>query len=153
MLQAVAATPPRPSWAASGIRSNTPPNTGHAGNEGEQKVPRALRILIVEDEMFVAMDAEAILTEAGHQVVGIAPSADDAVSSAAHLGPDVVLMDVRLQGQRDGIEAAAEIRSRFGLPVIFVRKRRSGHACAGDAGRTACPRFEAVYLGKSAGRP
>jgi CheY-like chemotaxis protein len=70
--------------------------------------------------MFVAIDAEAILTDAGHQVVGIAPSADEAVSSAAHLGPDVVLMDVRLQGQRDGIEAAAEIRSRFGLPVIFV---------------------------------
>lgn len=120
MLQAVAATPPCPSWAASGIQSNTPRDKGHAGNEGEQGARRALRILIVEDEMFVAMDAEAILTGAGHEVVGIAPSADDAVSSAAHLSPDVVFMDVRLQGHRDGIDAAGEIRSRFDLPVIFV---------------------------------
>jgi DNA-binding NarL/FixJ family response regulator len=81
---------------------------------------RVLRVLIAEDEMFVAMDAEAIITRAGHQVVGIAPSADDAIAKTAQLKPDLILMDIRLKGHRDGIDAAEEIRSRFGLPVLFV---------------------------------
>ncbi len=81
---------------------------------------RAVRILIVEDEVFVAMDAEAILTSAGYDVVATAASADDAVATAGRLLPDLVLMDIRLLGPRDGIDAALEITHKFKLPVIFV---------------------------------
>jgi two-component system, response regulator PdtaR len=79
-----------------------------------------LRVLIVEDEVFVAMDAEAILLGAGHHVVATAASADDAVAKAAQFAPNLVLMDIRLVGDRDGIEAALEIKARFSIPIIFV---------------------------------
>ncbi len=53
-------------------------------------------------------------------MVGTAAAADEAVAKAAELTPDLVLMDIRLNGPRDGIDAAVEIRRRFNLPVIFV---------------------------------
>src|ERR1700733_14878246 len=78
------------------------------------------RLLIVEDEVFVAMDAEAILMGAGHEVIAMATSADAAVVKTADLLPDLVFMDIRLVGERDGIDAALEIKQRFGIPIIFV---------------------------------
>jgi two-component system, response regulator PdtaR len=78
------------------------------------------RVLIVEDEFFVAMDAEDSLTAAGFTVIGIAATADAAVALAAAQSPDIVLMDIRLVGARDGIDAAAEIRTRFGIPAVFA---------------------------------
>ena len=79
-----------------------------------------LRILIVEDEFFIALDAEAQAKALGHTVVGIAVSADEAIEIAGEQKPDVVLMDIRLNGVKDGIAAAREIRSRFGIQSIFV---------------------------------
>ena len=78
------------------------------------------RILIVEDEQIVAADLEAKLNLIGHQVVGIAGSGEEAISLAGELRPDLVLMDVRLQGRLDGIEAASQIRQLTGAPVIFI---------------------------------
>jgi len=80
----------------------------------------AIKILLVEDEVFVAMDAEAILTAAGYQIIGNAVSADEAVAKVASLAPDLVLMDIRLIGERDGIDVAHEIKRSFGTPIIFV---------------------------------
>jgi CheY-like chemotaxis protein len=79
-----------------------------------------LRILIVEDEFFIALDAEEQAKALGHTVVGIAVSADEAIALAGEWKPDVVLMDIRLNGVKDGIAAAREIRSRFGIQSIFV---------------------------------
>jgi CheY-like chemotaxis protein len=79
-----------------------------------------LRILIVEDEFFIALDAEEQAKALGHAVVGIAVSADEAIRLAAEERPDVVLMDIRLAGAEDGITAAREIRSRYGIQSIFV---------------------------------
>jgi two-component system, response regulator PdtaR len=79
-----------------------------------------LRILIVEDEFFIALDAEEQAKALGHAVVGIAVSADEAIRLAAEERPDVVLMDIRLAGAEDGISAAREIRSRYGIQSIFV---------------------------------
>jgi CheY-like chemotaxis protein len=76
--------------------------------------------LIVEDEIFIALDAKSLLQSLGHTVVGIAVSADDAVRRAERERPDVVLMDIRLSGPRDGIDAADEIQRRFGISSIFV---------------------------------
>jgi CheY-like chemotaxis protein len=89
----------------------------------DDDVPRELqplRILIVEDEFYISLDTKALLEGLGHAVVGIAVSADEAVAAAERERPDVVLMDIRLVGPRDGIEAAQDIRSRLGIGSIFV---------------------------------
>ena len=78
------------------------------------------RVLIVEDEFFIALDTQSVVEELGHVVVGIAVSADQAVDVVARERPDVVLMDIRIVGPRDGIAAAAEIRARYGVGSIFV---------------------------------
>jgi DNA-binding NarL/FixJ family response regulator len=78
------------------------------------------RILIVEDNWLVAIEMEAALSDAGYKVIGIAMSADQAVQLCETERPDAVLMDVRLQGQRDGVDAAIEVRARFGIRSVFV---------------------------------
>lgn len=100
-------------------RAPQPPGSSSA-TERRTGASRPLRILIVEDEMFVAMDTESVLIAEGHSVVGIVASADDAIAAARYEQPDLVLMDVRLVGARDGIDAAVEIKARFGIPIIFV---------------------------------
>ena len=79
-----------------------------------------MRVLIVEDEFFIALDTEEQAKILGHTVVGTAVNADEAVRMAGETKPDVVLMDIRLSGGRDGIAAATEIRRRFGIRTIFV---------------------------------
>ena len=81
---------------------------------------RSLRVLVVEDEFFISLHAKSLLQLLGHAVVAIAVSAEQAVSIAEKENPDVVLMDIRLAGSRDGIDAAEEIRRRFGIGSIFV---------------------------------
>jgi CheY-like chemotaxis protein len=80
----------------------------------------ALNILIVEDEFFIALDAQEQAEQLGHRVIGIAVSAEQALALIQGEKPDVVLMDIRLTGDRDGIDAAREIRERFGIQSIFV---------------------------------
>jgi two-component system, response regulator PdtaR len=89
------------------------------GSDGSPDV-RRLRVLIVEDEFFISLDTQNLLESIGHDVVGIAVTAEEAVQIAARERPDVVLMDIRLIGPRDGVAAAAEIRSSFGIASIFV---------------------------------
>ena len=84
------------------------------------KATRCLRVLVVEDEFFISLYIKELLETLGHKVVAIAVSADDAVNIAAAESPDIVLMDIRLVGPRDGIDAAQEIWSRFGIGSIFV---------------------------------
>jgi CheY-like chemotaxis protein len=78
------------------------------------------RVLIVEDNWLVAIDMEATLRDAGYVVLGIAVSGAEAVELCESEPPDIVLMDIRLQGGSDGIEAAVEIRQRFDIPSIIV---------------------------------
>ena len=80
----------------------------------------SLRILIVEDEQIVAADLEAKLNRLGHQVVAIASSGEEALVTAQQLRPELVLMDVRLQGHLDGTEAARRIQRLTGTPIIFI---------------------------------
>ena len=68
-----------------------------------------MRVLIVEDEIIVARDLQNQLTRLGYQVLGVASQADAAIQLARRHKPDLVLMDVRLQGEMDGIEAASKI--------------------------------------------
>ena len=79
------------------------------------------RIFIVEDEKIVAEDLKTIL-ENRYEVVGMATSGQEAVSEIKRLHPDLVLMDVRIQGELNGIEVAIVIQSFFDdpIPVVFL---------------------------------
>lgn len=79
-----------------------------------------MRILIVEDEALVAMEIEDLLVELGAEVVGMALDADEAVRLAGTLRPHCITMDIRIQGQRDGIAAATEIWALFGIRSLLV---------------------------------
>ena len=78
------------------------------------------RILIVEDEAIVAVDIQKTVQTLGYNVPAIAFSGEEALQKTEELHPDVVLMDIVLQGQMDGIEAAHQIHERFGIPSIFM---------------------------------
>jgi signal transduction histidine kinase len=77
-------------------------------------------ILIVEDENIVALDMRMRLESMGYRVVDVVDTAALAVERAAELSPKLVLMDIKLKGERDGIDAADLIRERSDVPVIFV---------------------------------
>ena len=79
-----------------------------------------IRILIVEDEAIVAEDLELAVTNIGYEVVGRAVSADAAVDKAVNLKPDLVLMDIVLRGEKNGIDASREIKEKVDIPVIFL---------------------------------
>ena len=80
----------------------------------------ARRILIVEDQRLIAADLENTLKKLGYVVVGNVASGEDAISKSEELRPELVLMDVRLRGKMDGIQAAEVIRDRFNLPVVYL---------------------------------
>jgi two-component system cell cycle sensor histidine kinase/response regulator CckA len=78
------------------------------------------RVLIVEDEAIVACDIERRLIKAGYAVPAIAASGDQALRCIEQTSPNLVLMDIHLQGPPDGIAIATEVRNRFHLPVVFL---------------------------------
>jgi DNA-binding NtrC family response regulator len=80
----------------------------------------AITILIVEDEQIVAAAIEGHLQQLGYAIVGNAASGDEACEKAFQCQPDLVLMDVRIEGPMDGIEAARRIRERLDIPVVFL---------------------------------
>lgn len=96
-----------------------PGKAGDPSHEASRK-NASLRIAVVEDEPFVRMDIEATLQAAGHEVVGSADSADGAVRLAESKRPDLLIMDIRLIGVRDGVDAAIEIWDRFAIRSLFA---------------------------------
>jgi CheY-like chemotaxis protein len=84
------------------------------------------RILIVEDETIVALDLQNSLKLLGYNVVGTASSGADAIAKAEKMQPDLVLMDIILNGDMDGVQAAETIHSMLDVPVVFLT------ACADD---------------------
>jgi PAS domain S-box-containing protein len=80
----------------------------------------AARILVVEDEQIVALELERRLTSMGHSVVGVVSSGQEAIEHVRRLQPQLVLMDIKLQGDTDGIEAADAIRNEADVPVVYL---------------------------------
>ncbi|AFY35803.1 response regulator transcription factor [Calothrix sp. PCC 7507] len=78
------------------------------------------RMLIVEDEILVAREIESHLHRMGYEVVGIAVTTNTVVQQVTESMPDLVLMDINLQGSQDGIKLAEEIGDRFQIPVIYI---------------------------------
>ena len=92
--------------------SAVPPATG--------KPARGPSVLIVEDEQLVAIDLEGDLQRLGYEVLGVAASGEEACAKVSRAQPDLILMDVRLNGPMDGIEAAERIRQLCEVPIIFL---------------------------------
>ena len=84
-----------------------------------------VQVLIVEDEATVSMDLRYKLEAMGYSVPEVISSGEEAVDAVSQHHPDVVLMDIRLSGEMDGIDAAREIRRRFSTPVVYL-------TCYGD---------------------
>jgi CheY-like chemotaxis protein len=80
----------------------------------------AARVLIVEDERLIAIDLQRRLARLGYTVVALAASGEEAIQKALALQPDIVLMDIRLQGKMDGVEAAQQIHTSAAIPVVFM---------------------------------
>jgi two-component system, response regulator PdtaR len=91
------------------------------------------RVLVVEDDYFVAIEIETTLMDIGCEVIGIAATGEEAIELAERDRPELVLMDVRLAGLLDGVEAAAAIYTRLRIRSLFVTAhsdpatRRRGH--------------------------
>lgn len=95
---------------------NVEPST----NMLEGAMSSGISILVVEDEIITARDIEAKLKKLGHGVVGIASSGEEAIQKAAELTPDMILMDITLEGKMDGIEASIEIDKHQNIPIIYL---------------------------------
>ncbi|PKL66406.1 MAG: histidine kinase [Methanobacteriales archaeon HGW-Methanobacteriales-1] len=78
------------------------------------------KILLVEDESITADDISEGLVELGYDVLAAVSTGEEAIKKAEDLSPDIIIMDIRLKGKMDGIEAAQEIRRRFGIPIIYL---------------------------------
>ena len=82
--------------------------------------PPRLRVLLVEDEALIASELSHRLTRLGHEVVDVVDRGSTAVAVALERRPDLLMLDLRLRGDRDGISVAAEVRQRADIPAIFV---------------------------------
>lgn len=80
----------------------------------------AIRILIVEDEMLVATRIKDILETAGYEVFGMSDTGEGAINQVGIEIPDIIIMDIKLAGEMDGIIAAGKIRTNFNIPVIIL---------------------------------
>jgi len=78
------------------------------------------KILVVEDDIIIAITIEGRLKEFGYKVVGRASTAQDAIKKTIEFEPDLVLMDIHLKGPVDGIEAAETIYGIHNIPVVYL---------------------------------
>ncbi len=79
-----------------------------------------LRVLIVEDDGFQALLVKKLVTRLGHIPIGTAATGQEAINKAIELHPDVILMDITLDGDMDGVTAVENIKEKIDLPVIYI---------------------------------
>ncbi len=80
----------------------------------------AKKILIVEDERLIALDLRITLIKLGFIITAIVSSGEEAIEQAESGRPNLILMDINLETEMDGVEAAKEIYTKFRIPIIFV---------------------------------
>lgn len=78
------------------------------------------RIIIVEDNLLISIELNSRLTGLGYDIIKVTDTGEGAITECFKLSPDLILMDIRLKGDMDGIEAAKEIRSQCDIPILFV---------------------------------
>jgi YesN/AraC family two-component response regulator len=77
-------------------------------------------VLIVEDEMIIALMIEQMVKRMGHTVVGKTAKGEKAIEQAHETKPDLILMDIRLQGEMDGVDAISKIQHELDIQVIYI---------------------------------
>ncbi len=87
---------------------------------GKEHAMKNTRIAIVEDEWTIAEEIKMVLQSMQYDVTSMSSSGEEAIQNAEKDKPDLVLMDIVLEGEMDGIVAANEIRSRFNIPIIYL---------------------------------
>jgi CheY-like chemotaxis protein len=78
------------------------------------------KIMIVEDENIIALDIRSILEELGYMVSSIVSSGEESIQEASKIKPDLVLMDVKLKGNLDGLSAGETIYKQFRIPIVYL---------------------------------
>ena len=78
------------------------------------------KILVVEDENIIALEIMNRLENLGYEVPAIVSSGESAIEKTEEFSPDIILMDIRLRGKCDGIEAAKKIKEKFQTPIIYL---------------------------------
>ena len=78
------------------------------------------KIVVVEDERIVALEIAERLKRIGYEVSDLASSGEEAIPKIEKIRPDLVLMDIKLKGDMDGIDTAEQVQSRFGIPVVYL---------------------------------
>jgi PAS domain S-box-containing protein len=106
-------------------------------------------ILIVEDEAVIALDLQLQLEDMGYRVLGPAESGPQALALAAQERPDLVLMDIRIQGPIDGIETAARLGRVSGLPVVFLTSHSDEETVAQAARTSPCGFLTKPFEGRA----
>jgi len=82
--------------------------------------PAEPRALIVEDEILIAEELRERLSRLGFSVIAAVDTADEGIAIATRERPDLVVMDIRLKGEKDGIQAVSEIRAQVDVPIIYL---------------------------------
>ena len=77
-------------------------------------------ILIVEDENIIAMDIQFMLENLGYKISGVVSSGEDSIKKAYNMLPDLILMDIKLKGNIDGVSAANQIYKSLRIPVVYL---------------------------------
>ena len=83
-------------------------------------MPKPIKILVVEDEMLIAANISLQLSKLGYDVSGIVPKGEDALKSIKENQPDIVLLDINLKGNLDGIETAQIMQKDYNIPIIYL---------------------------------
>ncbi|MGB7394144.1 MAG: response regulator [Pricia sp.] len=78
------------------------------------------KVLIVEDNFIIQMFLEEILMGLGHDIIASTDNGADALALSERLSPDVILLDIGISGEQNGIELAGTIKERFGIPFVFL---------------------------------
>jgi response regulator of citrate/malate metabolism len=78
------------------------------------------KILIVEDDKMLCTIFEMFIKELGHELIGFARKGDEAIKICGEVLPDIILMDIILEGEKDGIETAQIIADKYDIPIIYI---------------------------------
>jgi len=112
-------------WAGPGPKFGLPPIA--RATDDAAAAPGRNRILVIEDDPVVSLAMEHFLAEAGYVILASCARGEDALAEAQSQGPDLILADVRLAGDLDGIDAVAAIFRQRRVPVIFVTAHTDTH--------------------------
>lgn len=102
------------------------------------------RVLIIEDDLLIATQIEGALTDAGFYIIGIATTREEAIEVARNESPDLVVADIKLAGDRDGIDTALELFRVHGIRCIFA----SAYSSDREARQRAAPAAPLGWLQK-----